>query len=73
VPELRRYFISTHPLLSSRVTLDTRAKCHDALDPVIEEFGLPLVLRCLAMTCASNGIDVARRTIDDLAECAEEQ
>ena len=44
VPELRRYFISAHPLRPSRVALDTRAACHDALDPVIEEFGLSLVL-----------------------------
>lgn len=41
-------------LESDTYPLHLRVACHDALDPVIEQFGLEMVIRCLRAVAAIN-------------------
>jgi hypothetical protein len=72
VPELRRLLMVAQPLLT-RTPLSRRVACQDAIDKNIETFGLTLVVRCLALVLAANGIDISTKTINDLAQEVREQ
>jgi hypothetical protein len=61
------------PIPPRRKPLDTIVACHDALDEVIETFGMSTVLRCLVLTCAANDIKIEGSTIEDIAAGEERQ
>jgi hypothetical protein len=74
--EERREAIKRVPELRSllfRQALDRRVDCHDALDQVVETFGVETVWRCMRDVLAANNIDIATRTINDVAQGEEQQ
>ena len=72
VPALRRQIIKAQPIVGG-APLAERLACADALDTAVETFGLSTVMRCLALVCAANSIDISTRTINDLAAGEEQQ
>jgi hypothetical protein len=72
VPELRTFLVTGTPLLTA-TPLAHRVACADAIDAAVESFGLQTVLRCLAAVCAANNIDIATKTINDVAAGEEQQ
>jgi hypothetical protein len=72
VPSLRRQIIKAQPIVGG-APLAERLACADALDTAVETFGLSTVMRCLALVCAANSIDISTRTINDLAAGEEIQ
>lgn len=56
------------PLKPFSHPLEQRARCADALDKVVERYGLHPVLIALGNVCAANGIDVCTKTLHELTQ-----
>ena len=69
--DLRRYSSSPAPVVHMPIRfqhpLETRVRCADALNSVIERYGLSAVLAALSNVVAANGYDVCRQSINDVA------
>lgn len=71
-PRLRMVQMPIPPATQPR---ETEVSCCEAVDRVVETFGVPSVLRAVALVLAANGYDPADRwdeLVSDLAEGQEQ-
>lgn len=68
---LPTYRVLEMPIQPRRVSLTKQMNCDEAVDLAVESFGVQTVLRSLRLVLAANGIDVAGKTLDDLAQGGE--
>lgn len=55
------------PIGPSKMALVDRLSCSEVMDRAVETYGVQEVLRSLALVLCANGIDIATRTINDVA------